>query len=126
MTVEQGVCRKCGEELPIPAATGRPRVFCLACRPRVVPAVRVQRLPARCIECAVMFQPRSSRARFCSPKCRYRFRDRRDYERDRRAELERRADYYRRNRDAVLTRQKRYTRRSGPHRRPKKRPAPWF
>jgi formylmethanofuran dehydrogenase subunit E len=27
-------CKRCGEALPAPARTGRPRTLCLACRPR--------------------------------------------------------------------------------------------
>jgi hypothetical protein len=49
---------------------------------------------------------RTFRRRFCSPKCRYRARDRRRYELDPEGERERSRRYYAANREAVLVRAK--------------------
>lgn len=37
MSEPAGGCRGCGEPLPAPQRTGRPRVLCLVCSPRKTP-----------------------------------------------------------------------------------------
>jgi hypothetical protein len=57
----------------------------------------------RCAECDVELDHRvSPRSAFCSPKCRYRFRDRRKYAADPEAQRARARAYYAENRERVL------------------------
>ena len=57
----------------------------------------------RCAECSTDLDHRTvPRSAFCSPRCRYRFRDARKYAEDPEREPERSRSYYWRNREAVL------------------------
>lgn len=62
-------------------------------------------MPARA-ECGREFEPRSGKQRYCQDACRYRRRDRLDYERDPDGERAKYRDNYSRNRDAVLERRR--------------------
>ncbi len=59
---------------------------------------------AACAECEKTFVRRSVRARFCSATCRYRHRDRCDYEADPEAERASSRRYYAAHREAVIAR----------------------
>lgn len=71
---EQRSCAGCGAQFAVELsfAAGRPRRFCEACRPsgpRERPGQR------SCGYCGAPFQPKTRRAVFCSPACKYRARD---------------------------------------------------
>jgi hypothetical protein len=57
---------------------------------------------SKCEECGGPVVSKSGRARFCTPRCRYKARDRARYERDPERERERSRRYYAQNRELVL------------------------
>jgi hypothetical protein len=56
--------------------------------------------------CGRSFAPNSGKQRYCSDRCRYRARDRRDYAADREGELARSRRYYERHREKKLAKVK--------------------
>jgi hypothetical protein len=67
------------------------------------PVLAEARRIGRCAECDGELDHRvSPRSAFCSPKCRYRFRDRRKYAADPEAQRARARAYYQANREVVL------------------------
>jgi endogenous inhibitor of DNA gyrase (YacG/DUF329 family) len=81
--------------------------------------LREARRIRRCAECGNDLDFDSvPRAAFCSDRCRYRFRDRRNYVEDPEREREKSRRYYERNRDAVLARRRVRAAELGPRVRP--------
>ena len=66
-------CETCAVSLGPYLGHGRPRRFCLDCRPRSRQPVTAD--PLRCAHCGVECQRKSASQRFCSPRCRYAARD---------------------------------------------------
>ena len=58
--------------------------------------------PRPCEECGRPVASKSGRARFCTPRCRYKARDRARYQRDPERERERSRRYYAQHRELVL------------------------
>lgn len=68
-------CAECGAPITEAATRGRPRKFCLTCRPRKAPPTAASG-PGICVECGSEFVGRSTRV-YCSERCRTRANDKR-------------------------------------------------
>jgi hypothetical protein len=64
-------CRQCGIQFETDRGRGRPRSFCLQCRPPSPYRAQTEpRLACPCETCGVEFHPPTYKSRFCSTRCR--------------------------------------------------------
>lgn len=71
----KSTCAQCGDTFD-QTGKGRPRKYCLTCRPRIVPGISQELAPKPCEWCGEEFTPSRPTQKYCSAKCREAYKNR--------------------------------------------------